>query len=113
MEETKEVPGDGWKIKRDSFYKLLVYFTDGNSRTYYSIDWIYRFSKRRDMLVGIKRFKNMIERWGKRARVVIIYDVKTREEMTRFYKGEELRFPQYTKEPPQITKRNEKDQSAL
>ena len=62
-----------YKLGKDSFHKLIVWFVDGNARTRYSIDWKHRFSKTRDPQIGLNRFYKRIAVWGSQAQVVEIY----------------------------------------
>ena len=64
-----------WKLKRDSLSKLLLYFKDGNVRTFYSLDWRHSFSKERDRELGLERLKKLAERHRKQIRRAIIYTV--------------------------------------
>lgn len=62
-----------FKLGKDSYHKLIVWFVDGNTRTRYSIDWRHRYSKTRDPQTGLNRFYKRIAVWGSRAQVVEIY----------------------------------------
>lgn len=66
-----------WKLGQDSFSKLSVYFTDGNKRFWYSIDWRSKYSKTRDRNLGLSRFEKKIAEWGNRAETVMIWDKET------------------------------------
>ena len=44
-----------WKLGQDSFSKCISYFADGNTRTFYSLDWTHKFSKNRDRHLGLNR----------------------------------------------------------
>ena len=48
-------PKEGWKLKRDSLSKLLIYFKDGNVRTLWSLDWKHKYSKFIDRNIGLAR----------------------------------------------------------
>lgn len=63
-----------WKLGQDSYHKLVVWFTDGNTRTIYSIDWRSSYSPQRDRQLGLDRLRRCVARWGARARVVEIYE---------------------------------------
>lgn len=62
-----------WKLGQDSFHKLIVWFADGNIRTWYSIDWRHKHSKNKDPQLGLNRFRKKINEWGNRAKTVEIY----------------------------------------
>lgn len=80
-----------WQKGPDSFHKLLVWFVDGNERTFYSLDWKHKFSKTRDERIGMERLHKMIARWGSRASVVEIYvniyGTKSGRKVARFENG--------------------------
>lgn len=81
------VPRNGWKIKRDSLSKLLIYFKDGNVRTLWSLDWKHRYSKTIDRELGLKRLRRKVVEYGKRADVAIIYDKETRQKIETYFEG--------------------------
>ena len=87
------VPKEGWKSPRDSFTKLVVYFKDRNTRTFYSWDWEHRFSKTRDGTIGIQRFQEMVVKFGTKAGVSIIYDVSNNYKIMAFYEGKKAEKP--------------------
>lgn len=62
-----------WKLGRDSFHKMIVWFADGNRRTRYSIDWRHSLSKQRDPQIGFNRYYKKIHEWGERAVTIEIY----------------------------------------
>ncbi len=62
-----------WKLGQDSFHKLIVWFADGNIRTWYSIDWRHKYTQNRDAQVGLNRFYKKINEWGDKAKTVEIY----------------------------------------
>lgn len=68
----KKIPKEGWKLKRDSINVMVVWFTDGNVRTMYSLDWKHRFSKDLDENIGWKRFHVLIIRYGHKAQGMLI-----------------------------------------
>lgn len=76
-----------WKLGKDSFTKCLVWFADGNSRTFYSLDWVHPYSKYRDRELGLKRLRALIAKYGNRANVAIIYHVESGEEIERYEQG--------------------------
>jgi hypothetical protein len=71
-------PKGGWKLKRDSLTKLILWFHDGNIRTLYSLDWRHSYSAR-DREIGLERFQKRIELYGKNVRAARIYDATTRD----------------------------------
>lgn len=77
----------GWKLQQDSFTKCLVYFADGNNRTFYSLDWTQKYSKFRDRQIGLSRLRKLIDSWGYKAKVAIIYDLATGAEVERYNEG--------------------------
>jgi len=76
-----------WKLGQDSFSKCISYFADGNTRTFYSLDWTHKFSKNRDRHLGLNRLRKLINTWGGKANMVIIYDKNTGEELERYEQG--------------------------
>jgi hypothetical protein len=85
------VPKGGWKLGRDSYSKLVVYFKDGNVRTLWSLDWRHRYSKFRDRQTGIARLQKKIKDYGAKADVAIIYDKATGNPIAKYFEGEEKR----------------------
>lgn len=69
-------PKGGWKLKRDSATKLIVWFRDGNIRTMYSIDWRHSYSVR-DPEIGMARFMQLLGKYDTKARAARIYDIAT------------------------------------
>jgi hypothetical protein len=80
----------GWKLIRDSFSKLIVWFKDGNVRTFYSIDWQHKHSKQRDENIGIARLRKKIVEWGNKADAAELYNTSTGERIAKFYEGVEV-----------------------
>ena len=87
---TEERPKGGWKLKRDSFTKLITYFKDGNARTWYSLDWKHKFSKTRDRNMGMARHHNRLAKWGNLCGTAEIYDTTTGKKISKFYEGAEV-----------------------
>ncbi len=81
-------PKDGWKLKRDSFTKLLVYYADGNPRIYYSRDWKSPYSPARDRQRGLNALLGLIGKHAPYSETALIYDMDTGLELFRFYRGE-------------------------
>lgn len=77
----------GWKLGKDSFSKAIAYFADGNKRTFYSLDWVHQFSKWRDRELGLRRLRKLILAWGSKAKVVVIYDTTSNEEIEKYNEG--------------------------
>lgn len=81
-----------WKLKQDSFSKMIIWFADGNVRTLYSIDWKHKYSKNRDAKLGLDRFYTKIKQYGEKAQYCMIYDLQTNSTIGKFYKGEPVEF---------------------
>jgi hypothetical protein len=76
-----------WKLGPDSFSKCIVYFTDGNSRSFYSLDWRHRYSASRDKELGLHRLRKLIQKYGSLARTAIIYDKASGMEIEKYNEG--------------------------
>lgn len=85
-----EKPKGGWKLIRDSFSKLIVWFKDGNVRTFYSIDWKHKHAKYRDRNIGLARLRKKVSEWGNKADTAELYDTSTGERIAKFYEGTEI-----------------------
>lgn len=83
-------PKGGWKLIRDSFSKLIVWFKDGNVRTFYSIDWKHKQSKFRDRNIGYARLRKKVAEWGNKADTAELYDTSTGKRIAKFYEGTEV-----------------------
>lgn len=81
---------DGWKLKKDSETKMIVWFADGNIRTFYSIDWNYKHSKTKKREIGLARFFKKIDEYGQKAVTVEIYELATGKRIAKFCKGIEV-----------------------
>jgi len=68
-------------------FKAIVYFADGNKRTFYSRDFPFTGSKERKPLLGFARLEKMILKWGKLAESAIIYSVQNNMENSRYIWG--------------------------
>lgn len=77
-----------WKIPNDSYSKLVVWFKDGNVRTFYSYDWKHPRAKSKNKTLGISRLKALVRSYGKNAAVAHLYDISTGNLIQRFYEGE-------------------------
>jgi hypothetical protein len=84
------VPTGGWKLKRDSLSKLLIYFKDGNVRTLWSLDWKHKYSKILDRNLGLFRLRKKVTEYGSQADVAIIYDKKTGKEVEKYFEGNKV-----------------------
>ena len=80
-------PPKGWKLGRDSFSKMIIWFADGNVRTMFSIDWRHRFSQNRDREIGLRRYRKMIKEYGSRAAYIEIYDKESGKLLYRYREG--------------------------
>lgn len=85
-----EVPPKGWKLIRDSFSKLVVWFKDGNIRTFYSIDWKSRYDKNRDRNIGLQRFRKMLDTWGAKSETSEIYDKSSGKLLEKYFEGKKI-----------------------
>ncbi len=72
-----------WKLKRDSLTKLLLYFSDGNVRTFYSLDWQHSLSVVKNRELGLVRLRRLYERHKSQTRKAIFYDNQTGEELEK------------------------------
>lgn len=80
-------PKEGWKLKRDSLSKLLIYFKDGNVRTLWSLDWKHKYSKFIDRNIGLARLRKRVTEYGAKADAAIIYDKQTGNEIEKYFEG--------------------------
>ena len=80
----------GWKLGMDSFSKMIVWFKDGNTRTFYSLDWASKYSKIRDQEIGMTRLKRLVAKYGARANTVEIYDLGTGGIIAKYFEGVEV-----------------------
>ena len=83
-------PKGGWKLGRDSYSKMIVWFKDGNIRTMFSIDWRHRYSKRRDKQIGLDRYKKKIAEYGALAGTIEVYDKASGKLIHKYYEGVEV-----------------------
>ena len=65
-------PQDGWKLKRDSHTVLVIWFKDGRSATFYSLDWKSKDSRFYDTQLGIERLRGLVIKYGNRANYALI-----------------------------------------
>ena len=80
-------PQDGWKLGRDSFTKARIYFKDGNARTFYSLDWKSKYAKTRDRELGLKRLRELVQKYGRKAGVIEIYNIAPNELIEQYFEG--------------------------
>ena len=83
-------PAKGWKLGRDSYSKMIVWFSDGNIRTMFSIDWRHRYSRQRDRQIGIQRYQKKIAEYGSRARSIEVYDKFSGKLIYKYHEGIEV-----------------------
>ena len=76
-----------WRMKEDSLSKLIVNFKDGNTRTFWSLDWVHKESQSIDRDVGLKRLRKLVALYGSKTGVSILYNKITDEEIERYYEG--------------------------
>lgn len=76
-----------WKLNQDSLSKCLVYFVDGNTRTFYSLDWSNRYSQFKNRELGLDRLRKLILGWGGKVKTAIIYDLASQQEIERYHDG--------------------------
>lgn len=74
-----------WKIGQDSYSKCVVYFKDGNTRSFYSLDWVHQYAGTRDRALGLSRLRRLIQRYGSQAYIAMIYD-NTSQALIESYK---------------------------
>lgn len=71
----------------EASYKALVYFTDGNKRTFYSRDFSHERSKNRRPELGFARLEKMIIKWGKKVETAIIYNNSNNQPQAKYKFG--------------------------
>ncbi len=91
-------PSGGWRINRDSFSVMVVWFKDGNTRTFYSIDWKSRNSASKNKETGINRFKKKIIEYGSKANGILIAEndspvAAKRTPIAFYYEGVQCEIP--------------------
>ena len=77
----------GWQLGQDSFSKCVVYFADGNKRTFYSLDWTHKLSKTRNRDLGLQRLRKLISSYDKKAKVAILYDTASGQQIESYHEG--------------------------
>ena len=73
-----------WKLGTDSASKLIVWFQDGNIRTFYSLDWRSPHSKHKNPGLGIRRLHNLALRYLPYMQQAILYDQESGQEICRY-----------------------------
>ena len=73
-----------FQFNQDSRYKTIVYFMDGNSRTFNSRDLNNKGELRPDM--GLARLRKMILNFGASVKIAITYDKASNKELERISK---------------------------
>ena len=81
-----------WKLKADSLSKLVIYFNDGNRRTFYSRDWRHSSSPDRDSLLGLNRLITLAGRYRHSTKAAAIYNLHTNEMIARHTDKEGMVF---------------------
>ena len=80
-----------WNVKEHSRYKMQVYFynrPDTEACTFYSFDWRSGYSKRLDPAKGLKGLQDKVKKYGKSARLCLIYDRISNALIERYFEGE-------------------------
>lgn len=76
----------GYYDSKASLTKAVVWFRDGNIRTFYSADRKHINSKP-DMELGIERLQNLIVKWGSKVETAIIYNNQNGMELAKYKSG--------------------------
>lgn len=80
-----------WKIKEHSLYKMIVWFADGNIRTFYSLDWKNKYSQTRDATLGLRRLTSLAQTYGSRAKTIMLYQKRSNRLVAKFIDGVEVK----------------------
>lgn len=73
---------------KDASYRALIYFKDGNQRTFYSWDFAYKGSKIRNPDLGKKRLHKMIlEKFRRTHQTALIIDNISGEQIEKYVEG--------------------------
>jgi len=76
----------GYYDSKSSLCKAVVWFRDGNMRTFYSAD--RKYSKGApDMLLGYNRLVQLIVKYGDKAETAIIYNNMTGTALAKYKAG--------------------------
>lgn len=76
----------GNKLVNEAMTKVIIYFLDGNTRTFHSRDRL-RTGGMPDKQVGINRLKKMVYGWKSKVKNAMIYDLHTGEELFKYKDG--------------------------
>ena len=80
-----------WELGKDSSYKLIARFNDGNVATRYSLDWKHKYSKNYDPDLGLAGLRKLISKYGSNSWKACIYEnkygSKDGKELERYYFG--------------------------
>ncbi|WP_201979305.1 hypothetical protein [Hymenobacter rubidus] len=77
----------GQKLKDEALTKLLIYFKDGNSRTFHGRHNASTYTPADPRELEIKRLKKYAERVQQHVSVAILYDLQTGQEVARLKNG--------------------------
>lgn len=72
---------------KEASYKAIVYFKDGNKRTFYSFDFSHKGSKERKPHLGFARLEKMILKFQNKAEAALIYSRQNNAEQARYRDG--------------------------
>ncbi len=84
-----------FQFNQDSNYKALVYFMDGNKRTFNSRDLNNKMELNPE--IGLERLRKMITNFGASVKLAIVYDKYQNKEIERFPKNIEIQTVPTTK----------------
>jgi hypothetical protein len=73
-------------MAENSLTKAIVYFKDGNKRTFHSRD-LARTDAVPNRQLGISRLRKMVYNWKEAVETAILYDNRTGEEVMKFREG--------------------------
>lgn len=80
-----------FKIGKDSLSKCVIYFKDGNARTFLSRDWTHKDAKQLNENLGIRRLERMLTVTFKGTYdTAIIYSRTTGNEIAKYKDGVKL-----------------------
>lgn len=73
-----------WRLGTDSATRLVVWFQDGNIRSFYSLDWRSPHSRQKNPRLGIRRLHTLALRYLPHMKCAILYDQATGAEICRY-----------------------------
>jgi hypothetical protein len=76
-----------WKLKTDSLTKAILFATNGDKFTRYSMDWVHQNSKTRSKDLGLSRLRILIAKYASTTETAIIYDNISGEELEKYKSG--------------------------